>query len=182
MRPCRGLLPSRACRQRHWVCDRAVGERCTTESIASIHKLHHWCRDVHTVHKICGNAINRTKNPILVFLTPISKILSRTLSSVQRLNPSSYIEPARWKQCYLPHAHIYKHVHTPTQTQADFKAVPQLPLNPISAYCDHFSLSCSLQNNEIQLFPSDWRGMIVSAFEKTYAGLRGDVWRREGRI
>lgn len=154
MWPCRGLLPSWACRQRHWVCDRAVGERCTTESIASIHKLHHWCRDVHTVHKICGNAISRTKNPILFFL-PLSKIRSRTFSSVQRLNPSSYIVPARSKQCYLSHAHMYRCVHSPTQTQAEFKAPPHLLLNPISAYCDHFSLSCSVQNNEIQFSPSN---------------------------
>lgn len=45
--------------------------------------------------------------------------------------------------------------------------------NPISAYCNNFSLSCSLQNNEIQLSPPDWRGMIVSAFEKTYVMSRG---------
>lgn len=178
MRPCRGLLPSWACRQRHWVCDRAVGERCTTESIASIHKLHHWCRDVHTVHK--SVEMQSTELRIqFCFSSPLSKKLSCPLASVQSLNPSSYVEPARSKQCYLSHAHMHKRVHTPTQTQADFQALPQLPLNPISAYCDHFSLSCSLQNNEIQRCPSDWRGMIVSAFEKTCWIERG--WVKEGR-
>lgn len=122
MRPCRSLLPSWACRQCCWVCDRAVGERCTTESIASIHKLHHWCGDVHTVHKIHRYAINRTKNPIFSTLPPFqnSQCLTPALSPAQYLNPSCNIQ-VYWncmeeKQCYLPHAHSRAHTNTNTAT------------------------------------------------------------------
>lgn len=114
MQPCRSLLQRWACRQCCWMCDRAVGERCTTESIASIHKLYHWCEDLPTVHKIHRYAINRTKN--LIF-SPFSLkyIILHCASPAQYLNPSCNIQAYRncmEKNRATYHTQTYKHVHT----------------------------------------------------------------------
>lgn len=141
------------------MCGRAVGERRTTESVASVHKLRHCCGAVHTVRTVVPEyAINRKNEESFLPLPPRLKH-SITVFPVQYLNPCRFI--IGYWNCigvggyYLPQARTYKHVHAPTQIQRDYKAPPQPLFNPISAYCDHFSLSCSLQNNEIQLPPSD---------------------------
>lgn len=58
MRPRRSPLLCWACRRCHWVFDKAVGERWTTESLAGIHSLHQQRRDMHTAHETHVNAIN----------------------------------------------------------------------------------------------------------------------------
>lgn len=59
MQPCRSLPSSRACRHCCRVCDRAVGERRATVSVAGIHKHQRWCG--RTAHKIHTRAINTKK-------------------------------------------------------------------------------------------------------------------------
>lgn len=81
---------------------------------ASIHKLHHWCGDVHTTHQIHRNT---TELRILFFL---SKVAYHTLSL--NLNPSSNIQYVYWNcmdKTVLLTTHTDKQAcaHTNTNTE-----------------------------------------------------------------
>lgn len=176
MQPCRNLPPSWACRQCHWVCDRAVGERSTTESIASTHKLYRWCGQVHIVHKIHRYAINRNNSPIYFLFFPSLEycvILSCTISKFKLQYPAQY--SSNFEDSKDKTVQFNKYVNMCMCQKIYYNALPLPLLSPISVCHDNFSLSCSLQNNKTKLSPSDWRRMIVSAFEKTYVAWREDV-------
>lgn len=122
MQPCRSLPWSRACRQCCRVCERAVGERRTTESVASIHKHHHWCGRI--AHKIHTRAINTMENTVPPQpRRPILKNLKKEKKQNRSTWPGEHVQPRN----------------------RDSGPAPQCLFNLLSAYCDNISLSCSLQ-------------------------------------
>lgn len=130
MRPCRGLLLRRACPQCHWECDRAVGRRHTTESIARIYKLHHWCGTAQTIHTIVSMQSMEIRIPL--YFIPISKIIfhtaplnprcSNSVLEAQRQSGSAHSLQA-WTQAQhkytIKPSHCYI-LHQPTVTTLVF--------------------------------------------------------------
>lgn len=103
------------------MCDRAVGERCTTENIGSIHMLHHWyiqwSGDVYPVHEIHRNAINKTKSSIYFFPPlPLWDILSFSIHPPQYLDYCSME-----KNTVNSHTHMHACVHA--NTNIDTKTI-----------------------------------------------------------
>lgn len=176
MRPCRGLLPSWACRQRHWVCDRAVGERCTTESIASIHKLHHWCRDVHTVHKFVEMQSTELRiqfcfsSPFLKYslvLSPRCKVqIQAVMLNQHAQNSATYHTHVCTSVCTHQHKHrlTLKHCHS-------YRSIQYQHTVTTSAFHVPFKIT---RSSASLLIEEEWLFLPL----KRHVGLSGDEWRK----